>query len=109
MSREIDLNTRNSFFPNSKTGATKVARGETAPLRRNTVERESELQGKTSGDAKVEITDAVRDFARIKSAVDAAPAIDNSEKIARLKSQIQKGEYQVNYDEIADRMLSQEF
>ena len=51
----------------------------------------------------------VKDFSRIKKAVDQAPAIDNSEKIARLKEQIGNGTYQMDYDAIAERMLNREF
>jgi negative regulator of flagellin synthesis FlgM len=111
MSREVDFSNRAAFFPNSKTANnTKVNKQqEMTPLNRNTMERMNQLQGRTAGDAKVQISDAIKDFSRIKSAVDKAPSIDNSDKIAKLKSQIQRGEYRMDYDAIADKMLSQEF
>jgi negative regulator of flagellin synthesis FlgM len=51
----------------------------------------------------------VRDFSRIKKAAASAPEQDNSEKIARLKAQIQAGTYEVDYDGLADKMLQSEF
>jgi negative regulator of flagellin synthesis FlgM len=59
--------------------------------------------------AKVEIPNAVKDYARIKKAVDMAPEVDNSEKIARLKEQIKAGSYNVNYEKLADKILESEF
>ena len=38
-----------------------------------------------------------------------APEIDNSEKIARLKAQIAAGSYEIDYDGLADKILSSEF
>ena len=35
--------------------------------------------------------------------------VDNTDKIAMLKAQIQAGTYQPDYDAIADKMLSSEF
>ncbi len=77
-------------------------------LKRNDDERKVELEG-TKRDAKVQIPDAVKDFSRIKKAVDAAPEIDNSDKIASLKAQIQGGNYKVDYDALAGKMLESEF
>ncbi len=106
------IDTRSPFFPkgrdtgnveSSKTGqASGVSQG-------RSTDRASEIAGRTSGDAKVSIPDGVKDFARIKKAAMAAPEQDNSEKIARLKAQIQGGTYQVDYDGVADKMLQSEF
>ena len=38
-----------------------------------------------------------------------APEIDNSEKIARLKAQIQSGKYEIDYDRLADDIIEQEY
>lgn len=111
MSNSID--TRSSFFPNSKPTSNKgLGKSEALAksyMKRNTPDRVSELGEMARKDSKVEIPDAIKDFSRIKKAVDAAPEIDNSDKIARLKSQIQAGTYQVDYDALADKILSQEF
>ncbi len=110
MSRDIDLTNRVPFFPRSDASKqARINKANEASMKRNDAQRTRQLQGQTSGDAKVEISDAIKDFSRIKKAVDAAPPIDNTEKIAKLKSQIQKGEYQIDYDALADRMLSREF
>jgi negative regulator of flagellin synthesis FlgM len=64
---------------------------------------------KTASDAKVSIPEGVREFSRIKKAAMSAPEPDNSEKIARLKAQIQAGTYEVDYDGLADKILTSEF
>ncbi len=109
MSREIDLGNRVPFFPTNKSSQNvKPDRTNDIALKRNGRERMSQLRDSTAGDAKVEISDSIKDFSRIKKAVDAAPDIDNSEKIANLRSKIQRGEYTIDYDALADRMLSTE-
>ena len=108
MSNSID--TRSGFFPNSKTTSLdKSSQMSKAYMKRNDVTRASELGEMAKKDAKVDIPDAIKDFSRIKKAVDQAPEIDNTDKIARLKSQIDAGTYQINYDALADKILSQEF
>lgn len=108
MSNSID--TRSSFFPNSKTGTTdKASQMSKTYMKRNDTVRANELGEMAKKDAKVDIPDAIKDFSRIKKAVDQAPDIDNSDKIARLKSQIQAGTYKVDYDALADKILGQEF
>jgi negative regulator of flagellin synthesis FlgM len=104
------IDTRAPFFPNSKTGQKEISHSKRAQaLKRNTYQRTQELNNSSSKDAKVNIPEAVKDFSRIKSAVDMAPPIDNTDKIARLKSQIQAGTYQPNYDAVADKLLSSEY
>ncbi len=106
MSR-IENDTRSGFFPNSKKAQVNKARS--TALHRNTYDRANEINAKTSEHAKVDIPEAVRDFSRIKRAVDTAPEIDNSAKIAKLKEQIQNGTYEVDYDALADKILSSEY
>jgi negative regulator of flagellin synthesis FlgM len=62
-----------------------------------------------SQDAKVNISDLVKDFAKIKMAVDNAEEIDNSEKVAILKGQVARGAYQIDYDKLAENILHDEF
>jgi negative regulator of flagellin synthesis FlgM len=64
---------------------------------------------KTGTDAQVSIGDGVKEFARIKKAAMNAPEVDNTEKIARLKAQIAAGTYEVDYDGLADKILTTEF
>lgn len=107
------IDTRSPFFPNSKTANAKSERAaqlaKSKGMQRNSSIRKNELNSKTSADAKVQIPSGVKDYSRIKKAVDAAPIIDNSEKIAHLKSQISAGTYEPDYDAMADRILEQEF
>lgn len=104
----IDSATRSGFFPNTNNQSTRPNKSAKAAFHRNAPERQQEIESLTKRDAKVDIGDTIKDFAKIKRAVDAAPEIDNSEKIAKLRSQIQSGTYKVDYDAIADKILSQE-
>jgi negative regulator of flagellin synthesis FlgM len=105
------IDTRPSFFPRSRSAQAEKSSGgrQVEGAERNTMERTSELQAKTAGDARVNIPDGVKDFSRIKKAAMSAPETDNSEKIARLKAQIQAGTYEVDYDGLADKILTSEF
>ena len=105
-----NIDTRSPFFPKGQNATTETngSKGVSGSQRSGT----QIGQGSnpiTSSDAKVSIPDGVKDFSRIKKAVDAAPAMDNSEKIARLKAQIQAGTYEVDYDGLADKMLTSEY
>jgi len=108
MSKVESNPSRSSFFPKSK-NAVKPKRLNPGVLQRNDPSRKKELDIHTGGHAKVEIPNAVRDFAKIKNAVDKAPEVDNTDKIARLKQQIKAGTYQVDYDALADKILSSEY
>jgi negative regulator of flagellin synthesis FlgM len=103
------IDTRPSFFPNSKTGKAEAQKAKAASMRRNSYERAQELNDKTSKDAKVSISDSIKDFSRIKKVADASEPVDNTDKIASLKAQIQAGTYEPDFDAIADKMLSSEF
>ncbi len=105
------IDTRSSFFPSSrdvKSESTKGG-GKVDGVQRNSMERASEISERTSGDAKVNIPEGVKDFSRIKKAAMSAPETDNSEKIARLKAQIAAGTYEVDYDALADKILTSEY
>ncbi len=110
---KIDSNaSRTGFFPKSRTAnESKVStRGvQQGYLQRNAPDRMKELESTSRGHAKVEIPNAVKDYAKIKKAVDQAPDIDNSAKIASLREQIQNGTYSVDYDQLADKILSSEY
>jgi len=104
------IESRSPFFPNSKTGKQEIERAKSAQfLRRNTSERSQELNNETSKDVRVSIPDSIKDFSRIKNAVDFVPEIDNSAKIARLRAEINAGTYEIDYDAVADKMLAQEY
>jgi negative regulator of flagellin synthesis FlgM len=105
------IDTRSAFFPKSRSTQTESAKGGTPveDVNRNSAERTNEIVERTSGDAKVSIPEGVRDFSRIKKIANSAPEIDNSEKIARLRAQIEAGTYEVDYDALADKILASEF
>lgn len=106
------IDTRSSFFPKTRSATTESAQGGSkvgATGGGNSAERTSEINDRTGTDAKVSIGDGVKDFARIKKAAINAPDVDNTEKIARLKAQIAAGTYEVDYDGLADKILTTEF
>jgi negative regulator of flagellin synthesis FlgM len=105
------IDTRSAFFPRSRTAQAESAKsgGDVDGVKRNSMERASEISERTATDAKVSIPEGVKDFSRIKKAALSAPEPDNSEKIARLKAQIQAGTYEVDYDALADKILTSEF
>ena len=105
-----DIDTRAPFFPNSRSAQQEVEQARRAKaLRRNTYDRTQQLNNLAANDAKVTIPESIKDFSRIKKAVDMSPPVDNTDKIARLKAQIQAGTYQPDYDAIADKILASEY
>jgi negative regulator of flagellin synthesis FlgM len=80
-----------------------------AGLKRNSETRKNELEAFSKADSKVDIPDSIKDFSRIKKVADAAPDIDKTDKIARLKSQIADGSYKIDYDDLSDKIMEQEF
>ena len=110
MSKVDTTQARTSFFPNRKENSVKNPKKLVRPtVKRNSAARIKELEEFAKNDAKVNIPDAIKDFSKIKKAVDMAPDIDNSSKISELKKQIQNGSYQMDYEAIADRILEQEY
>jgi len=107
----IENASRVPFFPNNRdsnniglkrTNSSKI-------LERNNLDRVNEINNTTQDDVKVTIPESIKDYSRIKKAVDASPEIDQTEKIATLKQQINQGTYKVDYEGLADRLLSTEF
>lgn len=102
--------TRSNFFPNSRDNSISKSRSRamSKALTRNDDDRIQALE-QSKNDARVSINQGIKDFSRIKKAVDAAPEVDNSDKIAKLKQQIESGTYQVDYEALADKILQSEF
>lgn len=107
MSAIDSTSSRSIFLPKKDTRES----GKVGPagLKRNSEARKSELEAFSKEDSKVDIGDAIKDFSRIKKVADAAPQIDNTDKIARLKAQIADGSYKIDYDGLSDKILEQEF
>jgi negative regulator of flagellin synthesis FlgM len=103
----IDNSTSRSLFLPNKSRET--SKSGNVSLKRNSEARKAEIESNSFGDSKVDIPEAIRDFSRIKKVADAAPEIDNTAKIARLKSQIEAGTYKVDPEALADKILEQEF
>lgn len=105
----IDTSNKAGFFPRSKAqSSAQKAKAMGLGLQRNDSERIKALE-QTKNDARVSIPEGIKDFARIKKAVDASPEVDNTAKIARLKQQIESGTYRIDYEALADKILSSEF
>ena len=99
---------RSRFFPKGK--ETRTERTERNYLKRNDKNRKAELdQVSERGDVRVAIGEAIKDFGRIKKMADSAPPLDRSEKISYLRKQIESGDYEIDYEALADKILSQEF
>lgn len=105
----IESATTRSIFGPSKKSARETGKIIPPSLKRNSESRKNELEAFSKNDSNVDINEGIKDFSRIKKVADQAPSIDNSEKIAKLKSQIEKGEYVINYDDLTDKILEQEF
>jgi negative regulator of flagellin synthesis FlgM len=105
------IDTRSAFFPKGKSAQTEAAKGGSAidEAKRNSNERASEISERTSTDAKVSIPEGVKDFSRIKKLANSAPEVDNSDRIAQLRAQIEAGTYEIDYDALADKILTSEF
>lgn len=106
---------RSKFFPRSKvenktpTKSGSINRAQHPFVKNNDLNRQKQIESLTGRDAKVSIPHAVKDYAKIRKAVDMAPEVDNSEKIADLKQRIQAGTYSIDYDALADKMLTTEY
>ncbi len=108
MSAVDSTSSRSLFMPTKKEN---LENGKVGPagLKRNSEVRKNELEAFSKSDSKVDIADAIKDFARIKKVADAAPEVDNTDKIARLKAQIADGSYKIDYDGLSEKILDQEF
>jgi negative regulator of flagellin synthesis FlgM len=105
----VDSTSSRSIFGPGKSETRESGKIGPNGLKRNSETRKNELESFSKSDSKVDITDAIKDFARIKKVADSAPAIDNTDKIARLKAQIADGSYSIDYDGLSDKILEQEF
>lgn len=66
---------------------------------------DGEARAATPADTdRVALTDSARQRLRLEQAVSASPDM-NSEKVDTIREQIERGEYRINADEIADRLL----
>ncbi|MDH4467733.1 MAG: flagellar biosynthesis anti-sigma factor FlgM [Bacteriovoracaceae bacterium] len=103
--------TRPNFFPNSPTAkeAKRKAFENLEQAQDTNGAQRSNIGGVKNNDARVEIPESIKDFSQIKRAVDQSGPIDNSKKIAELKSKIASGQYEIDYDGVANKMLESEY
>ena len=64
-------------------------------------------QGMIDSSARVNISEKAKEMARVKELAKQAPDVD-AEKVAKFRALIDRGEYKVNAEAIADRMLGDE-
>ena len=108
------INSRPSFFPHSSSSQSTKSKNvsyssDVANNKVNSPARAEELSNISGTHVKVDIPSSIKDYSAIKRAVDNAETVDNSEKVAQLKQQIQSGAYQVDCDAVAEKMLESEF
>jgi negative regulator of flagellin synthesis FlgM len=65
-----------------------------------------EGQGKTASSDRVELSARSREIKKIHDVIEMTPDV-RAEKVAALKAQVDKGEYQVKPEEVADRMVKE--
>ena len=98
--------TRSHFFPKSKSTRPTVNE---STLKKPSLNQKIGHKQKTDSDAKIVLSDTIKDFNLIKKAADSSLTMDQSEKIGLLQRKIALGEYKIDYDALADKILSQEF
>jgi flagellar biosynthesis anti-sigma factor FlgM len=102
---------RSPFFPNKtpnkKSGH--INNKNINSLERNDSERKNELDNISKKHTKVSIDSKIKDFSRFKKAVDSAEDIDRSDLIASLKNRIKSGQYSVDPEKVAEKMILGEF
>jgi negative regulator of flagellin synthesis FlgM len=64
-------------------------------------------QGMIDSSARINISEKAKEMARVKELAKQAPDVD-AEKVAKFRAMIEKGEYKVNAEALADRMLQDE-
>lgn len=102
------VDSRPPFFPRTRSSESKINQVRSKTLQRNSQERANEIKHNTKDHANVKINDAIKDFSRIKKAVDAAEPVSREDKIAELKAKVKSGNYEVDYDALADKLLAYE-
>ena len=93
---------RSPFFP-------KRIDGKKSITPRNDIDRKSELDELSKNHASVKINQKIKDFSRIKKAVDFASPSLREDKINSLRDQIKNGTYKINSERIAEKIVSNEY
>lgn len=111
MSKINNDSLKSPFFPN-KTSTDKINRSNKSTARfleRNDTDRKNELDNLSKNHTKVSVDSKVKDFSRIRKAVDSAEDLDRTELIESLKERIKNGDYHIDPEKIAEKMILGEF
>jgi len=103
MKRVENTSKRAPFFPNQK------AKNVNENIYSPSEDGAGAPKDKSQNDSKVSIPLGTKIFSRIKKLVDKSPPKDNSEKIDRLRNEIEAGSYHLNENKTADKVLRNEF
>ena len=102
---------RSPFFPNSTPldKPSSSGRARSLKIQRNDLGRKNELDSLSKDHARVKIDSKTKDFARIKRAVDTSAPLDREDYLNNLKFKIQNGEYEIDPEKLAEKMILSEF
>lgn len=76
----------------------------TQAVEKNQRQNENVTQSQAPNRDRLELSDKARLLSKARMALDEAPEV-NSTKVEELKESIRQGNYQVNYDELAKKMV----
>lgn len=99
---------RTPFFPNRSPSQDRV-KISSRKIERNDSTRKNELDSISKNHTKVSINNKIKDFSRFKKVVDNAEEIERSDYLMSLKNKINRGEYNVDPEKIAEKMILNEF
>ena len=109
-------NIQTNFFPNSKKTLRDHGKNEKIQnfvdkvIPKNDQSDKVKTELKTlNKDADVMFSDKLHDFKKIKEAVKSAELPDKSNKIEKLRNQINSNEYNIDFDQLANKILEQEY
>lgn len=99
---------RSPFFPN-KSPIQNRNNVSSRKIERNDTDRKNEIDSMSKNHTKVSINNKIKDFSRFKKIVDNAEDIDRSDYLIDLKNKINAGEYQIDPEKIAEKMILNEY
>ena len=100
---------RPPFFPGKANSSSPFKKLSSLGLNRNPSERKNEIDSIAKEHTKVNISDSIKDFARIKKAVDKSSPRDPGSKIMELKAKIKNGTYRVDPEKLAEKIMDAEY
>ena len=103
---KVNQSTSNQVQSPDAKGAGKAQAAKGADKASKTAKTEKPDARVDNGDTKTELSDRAREMAQAKSIASDAPDV-REDKIAALKARIASGEYKVNHEAVADRMVDE--